>query len=78
MMMTYETTLYTIMYFHLKSSDFLVIKEGNEIVEIQTGQIIPETIESSGNDMTIDFQSDDHGVEIGFKIRIEYILAGKK
>ena len=52
-------------------------KEGNEIVETQTGTIVPETIKSSGSDLTVRFESDYQGSGKGFKIMVEYVLAGK-
>ena len=73
----YETTFSLQMYFYFQSHDFLGVIEGNETVKTQTGQIIPETIKCSGSDMTIHFESDYQGTGKGFKILVQYVLAGK-
>ena len=65
------------MSFYFQSHDILEFKEGNEIVETQTGTIVPETIKSSGSDLTVRFESDYQGSGTGFKIMVEYVLAGK-
>ena len=65
------------MYFYFESHDILVFKEDGKTVETQTGTILPETIKSSGSDMTIHFQADHQGTRKGFKIMVQYVLAGK-
>ena len=54
-----------------------MFKEGNYVVETQTGAIVPETIKSSGSDMAIQFESDYRVTGKGFKIMVQYVLAGK-
>ena len=65
------------MYFYFQSHDVLEFKEGDVTVETQTGTIVPETIKSSGSDMTVRFESDYQVTGKGFKIMVEYVLAGK-
>ena len=64
------------LYFYFQSHDTLVFKEGNYVVETQTGAIVPETIKSSGSDMAIQFESDYRVTGKGFKIMVQYVLAG--
>ena len=65
------------MHFYFQSHDILEFKEGNEIVETHTGIILPETIMSSGSDMTIHFESDYQVTGKGFKVMVQYVLEGK-
>ena len=65
------------MCFYFQSHDILVFKEGNKTVETQTGAIVPETIQSLGSDMTVHFESDYQGTGKGFKVMVQYVLAGK-
>ena len=51
--------------------------EGNKIVARHTGTILPQTIMSSGSDIIIHFESDYQGTGKGFKIMVQYVLAGK-
>ena len=54
-----------------------MFKEGDVTLETQTGQIVAETIKSSGTDITIHFKSDYQGTRKGFTINVQYVLAGK-
>ena len=54
-----------------------MFKEGDETLETQTGQIVAETIKTSGADITIHFKSDSQGTRKGFKINVQYVLEGK-
>ena len=66
-----------ILFVYFQSHDMLTFTEGNETVKILTGLILPQTIQSSGFDMTINFESDYQETGKGFEIKVQYILSGK-